>query len=544
MSSKSNRQGVLVEVRASSARRLTQSQLDAAGIGFELEEVFRGPLSIAALEATQETTWLLAQPESEHPELQGWDLAHLLRRHLPSDLVAGGAVVDLAPNLVSIPPQVALPDIGYDELEGWSGPQAHLNCVSDPQDREWPVGPGIAWHLRDEYSQLARARQRSRPEPGARRVRIAHVDTGYSPDHATCPRHLRRDLGFNFWRNNADTTDNNGGLFQGHGTRTLSVLAGNRVRVPGFDDDLGGAPDAEIVPIVADGGVIISNLNLTYWARAVEHALIQRCDVVSISAGGIWADGGVIEKALQEVERRGVVVVAAAGNRFCGPGDMVWPARYPTVIAVTGAMADQEPYYYLCSARYYSSCYGPSSDMSHAIAGYAPNITVARYGCPSVLNHNGDGTSHSTPQVAAAAALWLQKHGHRYPSERRAQAVRRALFATAEKRPGKEWMFGNGIIKADRALDHIPGEAELSMEETAASPELAPLETIPEFDRLPSLSQNMLRREALDLLRRSPGLREASAAASAVARERHPFVDAASGQRVSIGLRRLMAGEL
>lgn len=544
MSSKGNRQGVLVEVRASSARLLMQSQIDAAGISFEWEEVFRGPLSIAALEATEETTWLLAQPDSEHPELQGWDLAHLLRRHLPSDLVAGGAVVDLAPNLVSIPPQVALTDIGYDELEGRIGSRASLNCAPDPQDSAWPVGPGVAWHLRDEYSELARARQRGRPEPGARRVRIAHIDTGYSPDHATCPRHLRRDLGFNFWRNNTDTTDNNGGLFQGHGTRTLSVLAGNRVRVPGFDDDLGGAPDAEIVPIVADGSVLISNHNLAYWARAVEHAIIQRCDVVSISAGGIWVDGGVIERALQEVERQGVTVVAAAGNRFCGPGDMVWPARYPTVIAVTGAMANQEPYYYLCSARYYSSCYGPTPDMSHAIAGYAPNITIARYGCPSVLNHNGDGTSHSTPQVAAAAALWLQKNGHRYPSERRAQAVRRALFASAEKMPGKEWMFGNGVVKANRALDYLPAEAELSMAEAAATPWATSLETIPEFDRLPSLAQTMFRREALELLRRSPGLQEAGAAASGVAPGRHPFVEAVSGQGVSIGLRRLMAGEL
>jgi hypothetical protein len=170
MSTEGHRQGVLVEVKASEARRLMQSPIVAGGIGFEWEEVFRGPLAIAALEDTQETTWLLAQAEAGHPEIQGWDWAHLLRRSLPEDLVASGAIVDLAPNLVPVPPQVALPDLGYDELAGPSGPRPDLNCASDFQDPAWPVG---AWHLREDYTQLARARQRARPEPGGRRVRIA-----------------------------------------------------------------------------------------------------------------------------------------------------------------------------------------------------------------------------------------------------------------------------------------------------------------------------------------------------------------------------------
>lgn len=523
----SSRQGVLVEVKASAARRLMQSRPEVGGIVFDWEEVFRGPLSIATLENTDETTWLLAQPQSDPPELRGWDWAHLLRRNLPADLVASGAIVNLEPNIVPVPPQVALPDPGYDELEG------KINCTSDPQDPAWPVGSGIAWHLGDAYTQLARARRRSQPEPARRRVRIGHVDTGYSPDHVTCPRYIRRDLGFNFWRNNQDTTDTNGGLFQGHGTRTLSVLAGNRVNVPGFNDDLGGAPDAEIVPIVADGSVLITNLNLAHWARAVEHAVLRECDVVSISAGGVWADGGAIERALQEVERRGIVVVAAAGNHYCGPTDMVWPARYDTVIAVTGAMANQEPYHYPCSLRYYSSSYGPQAAMGTAIAGYSPNITIAKYGCPSVLSHNGDGTSHATPQVAAAAALWLQMYGHRYHGARRAQAARLALFRSADKRSGKEWMFGNGVLKANAALDIIPSAEELAMSETVSVPEITLLAAVPGSDRLSTLDRNMLQRELVSLSRRSgePQLQEVSAVAA--------VADRSCG---SIALRRFMAG--
>src|SRR5262249_40170403 len=53
------------------------------------------------------------------------------------------------------------------------------DCTFNDQytDKRKP-GPGFAWHLRDEFSQLASARAAVQfSDPG--RTRIAHIDTGY-----------------------------------------------------------------------------------------------------------------------------------------------------------------------------------------------------------------------------------------------------------------------------------------------------------------------------------------------------------------------------
>ena len=75
--------------------------------------------------------------------------------------------------------------------------------------------------------------------------------------------------------------------------------------------------------------------------------------------------------------------------------------------------------------------------MRTAIAGYTPNVPWARFGEPTVVDFDGNGTSSATPQVAAAAALWIDKHRADYDAYRegwmRVEAVRKALFESAAK---------------------------------------------------------------------------------------------------------------
>jgi hypothetical protein len=58
--------------------------------------------------------------------------------------------------------------------------------------------------------------------------------------------------------------------------------------------------------------------------------------------------------------------------------------------------------------------YGPDDKMRTAIAAYTPNVPWARFDEPAIVDFDGNGTSAATPQIAAAAALWIEKHRGQY----------------------------------------------------------------------------------------------------------------------------------
>ena len=430
---------VLVKLRSTNALRF-------AAAGVNVEPLYGGVMPPAGASFGIDTApqWFIAElPDGGGTE---WDTAHA---RVGDQLgVSESDVIFAEPDIIhtifqdgnEVPPGQAF--------------AAGDDCTQTPQDASGgkAVGPAgvFAWHLGDGHSQLGTAR-------GAvpfndPRTRIAHIDTGYFPTHVTVPQHINHVLERSFVEGDANPNSAaNPGKQQllldnhTHGTGTLSILAGGMV--PGFNTVLGGAPDAEVVPLrVADSVVLLRTSAL---ARAIVYATQNGCDVITMSLGGL--PSGAWAEAVDAAYEAGLCICAAAGNHTGAlpPKVLVYPARYPRVIAVCGVMANRNPYANLSGAM--EGSFGPDSVMKDAIAAFTPNIPWARFGCPDAVRLNGEGTSAATPQVAAAVALWFEKYKAMLPRNyQRIEAVRNALFGKAEKRDAQH--FGNGVLRANEAL--------------------------------------------------------------------------------------------
>lgn len=433
---------LLVELRPGADRGLAARRTNLRPL---FERAPAAELGVAA-----EPRWYVADLPAEAPS--PWDAAH-------SRLAAA---MGLAPeDLVYAEPDLPQRFLTANEVGGGDQPFAiGTGCQPDGQTTKGGrvAGPGFGWHLGDAFTRLARARAAvTFSEP---RTRIAHIDTGYDPSHLSRPANVLRDLEHNFVRadgqpNDASDPNRRHLLDQsGHGTGTLSILAGAAVPASG-GQPLGGAPDAAVVPLRIANSVILFWTSV--FARALDYATTHQCDVVSISMGGLpsraWND------AVARAYEAGVCIVAASGD--CLPGgvpthNVVYPARYRRVIAACGVMADGAPYYHLTTGI--QGSWGPASAMTAAVSAYSPNIPWARIGCAETVDEDGEGTSASTPQIAAAVALWYERYKPLLPRDwRRVEAVRHALFASAVAPSAKRAKYlGRGILDAEAALAVTP----------------------------------------------------------------------------------------
>src|SRR5688500_16082372 len=335
-----------------------------------------------------EPTWYLADlPDTVGPN--PWDLAHA--RVADQLGVDASAVLFAEPDVDQefnvLPPGDDTASVFgvAPVVNGHTKQDSEHKKATGPKDGD----PVFGWHLGDDYTELKSARdavQFSDP-----RTRIAHIDTGYDPSHPARPERIILERSFvegdpdpnkaqaravlNLLPKNLD-----------HGTGTMGILAGRRLTVdfagPLLNDFLGGAPDAEIVTMrIADSVILIKpdsfarfiRFKVSTFVQALQFAIDNRCDVVTMSMGGLpsraWSE--MVNKAYEV----GICICAAAGNNVAGlpSHHVVYPARYRRTIAVCGVMADGRPYYDI-DDRQLQGSWGPDSCMTAALASYTPNI--------------------------------------------------------------------------------------------------------------------------------------------------------------------------
>lgn len=419
-----------------------------------------------------------------------WDACHAFLQ--PKALGAAGTAEFVEPDLMQSWPVESPPLAAGDQ--------------PDEQDTRYPCIPGDNdWYRDDNHGRFRKALEALGPNPPV--VRIAHLDTGYDPNHHALPANLRTGLAKSFLSDPPldNAYDVSHGLLNnlGHGTGTMSVLAGRNPTDP--TKPVGAAPFVEIVPIrVADRVELFYNSAI---AKALDYVFAlskneeTRIHIVTMSMGGLasqaWAD------AINALYEQGIFVVTAAGNNF---GNLptryiVFPARFNRVTAACGAMANFTPYADLPLSKMAGN-YGPSSKMRTAMAAYTPNTPWARFGKADIVDHDGGGTSAATPQIAAAAAFWIAKNyaaWKAYPQGwMRVEAIRKALFSTADKKEEKH--FGQGQLKSDAAMVVVPKQSELKAEDKDDA-DFALLRVLFGFGAAAAdAKQRMLELEALQLI--------------------------------------------
>jgi subtilisin family serine protease len=168
--------------------------------------------------------------------------------------------------------------------------------------RAGPAIAGIPWFQDRAHGKFTEAIKTIDVPQAADAVCVAHLDTGYDPNHATLPANLAKpDSGLqrNFVdddRPNDASYDSEGLLNNiGHGTGTLSILAGKAL--PG-SRATGAAPFVKVVPIRVANRVVLFYTNAVARGLGYVHRLCAdpttRVHVVTMSMGGLaseaWAE--------------------------------------------------------------------------------------------------------------------------------------------------------------------------------------------------------------------------------------------------------------
>lgn len=254
---------------------------------------------------------------------------------------------------------------------------------------------------------------------GSPNVIVAIVDTGVDYKHPDISGNYYVG-GYDFINNDADPMDDNG-----HGTHMAGIVAAvtnNGIGVAGISQS----------KIMAEK-VLNANGNGLYSAVAmgITHAANNGAKVISMSLGGN-SSSKTLEKAVNYAWKKGVLIVAAAGNDY--GGTITYPAAYSKVIAVSALNPDD-------SFAVYSN-HGKKIELS------APGTSVY-----STYLGGGyiylSGTSVATPFVSGSAALVLSKNS-RLTNKKVRDILDNSAVDLGER--GRDVYFGYGKVNPYGAL--------------------------------------------------------------------------------------------
>lgn len=262
----------------------------------------------------------------------------------------------------------------------------------------------------------------------ARRARVGIIDTSFDTSH---PAFAGRRIDLQNFRGQASAASGDW-----HGTAVLSVLAGRTDSgTPGL------VPDADFLlastfSTDADGQV---SADAVAVLRALAWLDSQNADIVNMSFSGPPNDQ--IESVISAMAAKGVIFVAAAGNRGAN-GPPSYPAAYRQVIAVTAISKDMRNYRHANRGAYVD------------VAAPGVNIWTA---LPNAREGYRTGTSFAAPFVTGLLAAMPEA---RKNIRSKADVLARVSMQDLGP-PGRDPTYGEGLPLAPESCNEIGGVAAL-----------------------------------------------------------------------------------
>ncbi|MFJ8999383.1 type VII secretion-associated serine protease mycosin [Streptomyces sp. NPDC102359] len=270
-------------------------------------------------------------------------------------------------------------------------------------------------------------------------VTVAVLDTGVEADHPDLDGNVLagKDL-VGFGAREGDEA------WARHGTAMAGIIAGHGHGPGNGDGVLGVAPEASILPvrvILEDKDPARAKARSTRGnalAEGIRWAADHGADVINLSLGDDSASAHPEpgeDEAIQYALRKGVVVVASAGNGGEKGDRISYPAAYPGVIAATAVdrYGTRAPF---STRRWYATVSAPGVD-----------VIIAD---PDHKYYEGWGTSAAAAFVSGAVALVRSAHPDLTPAQ-----IKRLLEDTARNAPaaGRDDSRGFGFVDPAAAIE-------------------------------------------------------------------------------------------
>jgi subtilisin family serine protease len=195
---------------------------------------------------------------------------------------------------------------------------------------------------------------------------------------------------------------------------------------------MGAAPGVHLIAIRAFGqGSVGVESSSFVVLKSLDHAVTQHAQIINMSFAG--PKDALIERAINAVAAKGIVMVAASGNAGA-KSPPLFPGANPHVIAVSATDARDKLF--------------EASNRGSYIALAAPGAEIF-LPAPDQKYQITSGTSFSAAYVSGVAALVLERDPALKPDDVRAILTRTARDLGS---PGRDDLFGAGEADAFAAV--------------------------------------------------------------------------------------------